>query len=111
MAVGAIDWALIDADPRFQELRRKKVRFLGLLMGVSIAYYFLLPVGVACFPELFRIQVFGVVNAGILFALSEFVVAWAVAALYTWRANREFDRLTEEINQVQLARSIRGQAL
>ncbi|MFA7292100.1 MAG: DUF485 domain-containing protein [Rhodocyclaceae bacterium] len=111
MATRAIDWASIDADPRFQALHRKKVKFLGLLMGVSIAYYFLLPVGAAYFPELFRIRVFGVVNAGILFALSEFLVAWVVAALYTWRANREFDRLTEEINQLQMARSIQGRQL
>lgn len=108
MAASAIDWASIDADPRFQELHRKKVRFLGLLMGVSIVYYFLLPVGAAWFPELFRMPVFGVVNAGIVFALSEFVVAWVVAALYTRRANREFDRLSEELNQAQMARSIRG---
>lgn len=108
MAKGAIEWAAVDADPRFQELHRKKVRFLCWLMGFSIAYFFLLPVGAAWFPEIFRIQVAGVVNVGILFALSQFVVAWGVAAIYTRRANREFDRLAEEINQAQMDRSLRG---
>lgn len=107
MANGAIDWAAVDADPRFQELHRKKLGFLSLLMVLSIGYYFLLPVGAAWFPELFRIKVFGFVNIGILFALSEFAVAWAVAALYTRRANREFDRLAEAINRDIMASYLR----
>lgn len=99
MGDNAIDWAAINADPRFRELHRRKAGFLSLLMTVSVAYYFLLPVGAAWFPGLFRIKVVGVVNVGLLFALSEFVVAWGVAALYTRRANRDFDRLADEINR------------
>lgn len=99
-----IDWAALDADPRFGELRRKKAGFLGVLMAVSIGYYFMLPIGAAWFPEFFRRRVFGAVNIGLLFALSEFVLAWAVAALYTWRANREFDRLAAELNREVMAR-------
>ncbi len=99
MGEKAIDWSAINADPRFQELHRKKTGFLTLLMVFSIAYYFLLPVGAAWFPEIFRVKVFGVVNVGILFALSEFLVAWGVAALYSYRANREFDRISDEIRQ------------
>jgi len=66
-------------------------------MIFSVAYYFLLPIGAAYFPELFRIKVWGPVNVGILFALSEFVVAWAIAGIYAWRANREFDAMAAEI--------------
>lgn len=109
MANRAIDWAAISADPRFQALHRKKVGFLSLLMGVSIAYFFLLPVGAAWFPAVFRIKVAGAVNVGILFALSEFVVAWGVAALYTRRANREFDQLAETINREIMVRYLRSQ--
>ncbi|MFC5301577.1 DUF485 domain-containing protein [Azospira restricta] len=104
----AIDWAAINADPRFRELHRRKSGFLGLLMIVSVGYYFLLPVGAAWFPELFRIRVAGAVNVGLLFALSEFVVAWGVAALYTRRANRDFDRLAEEIRGEIAGRMARG---
>jgi uncharacterized membrane protein (DUF485 family) len=111
MAGRAIDWAAIDADPRFQQLHRRKVGFLTLLMGFSIGYYFLLPAGAAWFPEVFRIKLVGELNVGILFALSEFIVAWAVAALYTRRANREFDRLAEEINNEIMARHIPGHLL
>ena len=93
----ALNWAAIDSDPRFQDLPRKKMAFLWGLMIFSVVYYFLLPIGAAYFPELFRIKVWGPVNVGILFALSEFVVAWAIAGIYAWRANREFDAMAAEI--------------
>ena len=87
----SIDWKAIDEDPRFQALHRKKTTFLWGLMVFSMAYYFLLPIGAGFFPELFKVKVWGPVNAGILFALSQFVVAWALAAYYSYHANAVFD--------------------
>ena len=66
-------------------------------MVFSVAYYFLLPIGAAYFPALFGIRVWGPVNVGILFALSEFVVAWAIAWIYARRANNEFDAMAAEL--------------
>jgi uncharacterized membrane protein (DUF485 family) len=97
MANAAMNWAAIDADPRFQELHHKKSRFLWALMIFSIVYYFLLPVGAAYFTDLFRVKVWGPVNVGILFALSEFVVAWLIAYYYARTASRRFDPMAEEI--------------
>lgn len=91
------NWAAIDADPRFQALHRKKSTFLWGLMIFSVIYYFLLPIGAAYYQELFKIKVWGPVNVGILFALSEFVVAWGIAFVYARRANAEFDQMAEEI--------------
>jgi uncharacterized membrane protein (DUF485 family) len=93
----SIDWAAVIADPRFQRLRRRKTTVLWGLMAFSVGYYFLLPVGAAYFQSLFRMKVWGVINVGLLFALSEFVVAWAIAFYYSRVANREFDRLAAEI--------------
>lgn len=93
----AIDWAAIEADPRFQNLHRRKNRFLWSLMAFSLFYYLLLPLGSAYAPDLFRQQVWGPLNFGLLFALSEFAVAWGVAVIYSRRANREFDVLAAEI--------------
>ncbi len=90
-----IDWAGIDSDPRFQELHRRKTTFLWTLMIISIIYYFLLPIGAAYYQDLFKIKVWGVVNVGILFALSEFVVAWSIAAIYAKKANKEFDAMAQ----------------
>jgi uncharacterized membrane protein (DUF485 family) len=91
------NWAAIDQDPRFQALHKKKTSFLWGLMLFSVIYYFLLPIGAAYFQDLFKIKVWGPVNVGILFALSEFVVAWVIAGIYAKRANREFDAMSAEI--------------
>jgi uncharacterized membrane protein (DUF485 family) len=92
-----VDWDAVIADPRFQTLHRRKSTFLWGLMAFSVVYYFLLPIGAAYFQDLFRIRVFGPINVGLLFALSEFVVAWGVAVYYSKTANTEFDRLAAEI--------------
>lgn len=97
MAKRSFNWAAIDADPRFRELHRKKSIFLWGLMLFSILYYFLLPIGAAYFPDLFRKQLWGPINFGLVFAISQFVVAWGVAFVYSRRANAEFDAMTVEL--------------
>ena len=92
-----IDWNAVIADPRFQVLHLKKQRFLTGLMIFSVTFYFLLPIGAAYFQDLFKVKVWGVVNFGLLFALTQFVVAWLVAFYYSQRAGSEFDRLAREI--------------
>ncbi len=97
MSKPALNWVAIDADPRFQALHRKKSRFLISLMVISMAYYFMLPVMAAYYPNIFNIKVWGPVNVGLLFALSEFVVAWGIAVIYARRANSEFDAMAAEL--------------
>jgi uncharacterized membrane protein (DUF485 family) len=92
-----VDWDAVIADPRFQVLHKKKTAFLWGLMAFSVAYYFLLPIGAAFFQDLFKVRVWGPINVGLLFALSEFVVAWGVAIYYSRKANAEFDRMAAEI--------------
>ena len=92
-------WNAIDADPRFQQLHRRKSRFLWSLMALSILYYLLLPLGAAWFPQLFSRRVWGPVNIGILFALSEFVMAWTIAFLYARHASRSFDPMAAELRR------------
>jgi uncharacterized membrane protein (DUF485 family) len=92
----ALNWVAIDADPRFQRLHARKVAFLTTLMVVALIYYFLLPIGAAYFTDLFKMKVYGVVNFGILFALSQFVVAWGIAFYYTAKA-KGFDAMAAEL--------------
>jgi len=92
-----LDWKAIDNDPRFQELHRRKTGFLWGLMVFSLVYYFLLPIGAAYFQDWYKIKVWGPVNVGLLFALSEFVIAWAIAFFYAHRANAVFDPMAAEI--------------
>ncbi len=93
----AVDWEALTRDPRFQSLHRRKTLFLWGLMALSVVYYFLLPVGAAYFQDLFKIRVWGVINVGLVFALSEFVVAWSIALIYSRRAGNEFDQLAAQI--------------
>lgn len=97
MSSSSVNWAAIDADPKFQALHRKKTFFLWGLMIFSVIYYFMLPIGAAYFQDLFKVKVWGVVNIGLLFALSEFVVAWTIAYLYSKKANAQFDAMAQEI--------------
>jgi uncharacterized membrane protein (DUF485 family) len=88
-----LDWDAIVRDPRFQDLSHRKRRILWGLMAFSVAYFLLLPLGAAYFQELFKVRVWGVVNVGLLCALSEFVVVWAIAVVYSRKARQDFDRL------------------
>ena len=97
MAMTSLQWGAIVADPRFQVLHRKKQAFLTSLMVFSVVYYFLLPIGAAYFPALYSIKVWGPINVGLLFALSEFIVAWGIAFYYSKRANAEFDSMAREL--------------
>jgi uncharacterized membrane protein (DUF485 family) len=78
-------------------LHRRKALFLWGLMAISVVYYFLLPIGAAYYQDLFKIKVWGVINIALLFALSQFVLAWVVAFVYSRRAGREFDQLAAQI--------------
>jgi uncharacterized membrane protein (DUF485 family) len=97
MAMTSLEWGAIVADPRFQVLHKKKQAFLAGLMIFSVFFYFLLPIGAAYFPSLYSIKVWGPINVGILFALSQFVVAWGIAFYYSWRANNEFDAMARDL--------------
>lgn len=96
---GTIDWVAIEAHPRFQELHRRKSRFLWGLMAFSVLYYFLLPIGAAYWTDLFRVRVWGPVNVGLVFALSEFIVAWLIAFFYSRHASRHFDAMAADLNK------------
>ena len=96
MADKTFNWSAIDADPRFQELHARKSRFLWGLMAFSVVYYFLLPIGAAYFTDLYKIKVWGSINVGLLFALSQFIVAWGIAWFYARRAS-QFDALADQI--------------
>ena len=93
---GSPDWEAIAASSRFKELMRAKKRFIIPAMIFFIVYYFALPVLVGYARPLMETRVFGPVNIAYLFALSQFFMAWIIAALYVRAANR-FDRQAKEI--------------
>ena len=106
MAEKKYDWAAIAKNPKFIELHHKKTAFLFGWWIFSSAYYFLLPIGAAYAPGLFKIKIIGVINFGYVFALSQFFMAWTIAYLYLKAASR-FDKQSEEILE-SLAGSKKG---
>lgn len=96
MATQTIQWSKIEADPRFQRLHAKKTAFLWGLMAFSVFYYFLLPIGAAWFIDSYKIKLWGPVNVGLVFALSQFIVAWGIAWFYSIKA-AQFDAMADEI--------------
>jgi uncharacterized membrane protein (DUF485 family) len=92
-----MDWDAIMRDARFVSLHKRKTLFLWGLMALAVAYFFLLPIGAAYYQDVFKVRVWGVVNVGLLFALSEFLVTFVIAVLYSRKASRDFDRMAAEI--------------
>ena len=90
------DWDRVAAMAEFKELLAAKRKFIVPATIFFIAYYFALPLLVGYAPALMARKVFGVVNVAYLFALSQFFMAWILAALYVRAANR-FDALAERI--------------
>ena len=90
------DWEQLAASKSFAALLAQKRRFIAPATAFFIVYYFALPILVGYFPELMSRKVLGPVNIAYLFALSQFIMAWAVAWLYVRAANR-FDKLAAEL--------------
>lgn len=92
------DWAAIERMPEFRALVRAKRAFLVPASVFFVVYYFALPALVGYWPGLMSTRVVGHVNLAYLFALSQFVMAWALMAAYVRRARR-FDRMAGELVQ------------
>jgi uncharacterized membrane protein (DUF485 family) len=92
------DWSAIERMPEFRALVRAKRAFLVPACVFFVVYYFALPALVGYWPDLMSTRVVGRINLAYLFALSQFVMAWALMAAYVRRARR-FDRMAAELLQ------------
>jgi uncharacterized membrane protein (DUF485 family) len=91
-----VDWEKLAASERFRELIKAKRRFIVPAMIFFIAYYFALPVLIGYARPFMEKQVLGPVNLAYLFALSQFFMAWIIAALYV-RAAARFDKMAADV--------------
>lgn len=94
--VDVVDWDRVAATDDFKGLIRAKARFVVPATAFFIVYYFALPLLVGYAPDLMNTRVVGVVNLAYAFALSQFFMAWIIAALYV-RAAARFDRMEKEV--------------
>src|SRR5438477_3400216 len=91
-----VEWHRVARMPEFQRMRRAKLRFIIPATLFFVIYYFALPVLVGYAPALMSKRVIGVVNIAYLFALSQFFMAWIIAALYL-RAAARFDKMEHTV--------------
>jgi uncharacterized membrane protein (DUF485 family) len=87
-----IDWEKLASSERFRNLLKAKRRFIVPAMVFFIVYYFALPVLIGYARPFMETRVWGPVNLAYLFALSQFFMAWIIAALYV-RAAARFDKM------------------
>ena len=90
------EWNAIARSKVFKDLIAIKKTFIVPAFLIFLAHYFALAVLVGYAPKLASTRVIGTVTIAYLFALSEFVVGWAIAALYVVAADR-FDALAADI--------------
>ena len=95
-ATPVIDWEKLAASNRFRALLKAKRRFIVPAMIFFILYYFALPVLIGYARPFMETRVLGPVNIAYLFALSQFFMAWIIAALYV-RAAARFDRMAADV--------------
>lgn len=94
--VDIADWDRVAAMAEFRTLLASKRKFIVSATIFFVVYYFALPILVGYAPSLMDRKVFGVVNIAYLFALSQFFMAWIVAALYVHAAGK-WDDMAHEI--------------
>jgi uncharacterized membrane protein (DUF485 family) len=93
---GSIDWEKLAASERFRDLLKAKKRFIIPAMIFFVVYYFALPALIGYARPFMEKRVMGPVNLAYLFALSQFFMAWIIAALYVRAAGR-FDRMAKDV--------------
>lgn len=91
-----VNWSAIAETAEFKDLVRAKLRFIIPATAFFLVYYFILPITVGYFPEFMKTEVIGAINIAYLFALSQFFMAWILAAMYV-RVARGWDTRAEAI--------------
>jgi len=94
--IRSADWERVAAMDEFKSLIAAKRKFIVPAVIFFIVYYFALPALVGYAPGLMSRRVLGVINLAYLFALSQFFMAWIIAALYVRAAGR-FDEMARKI--------------
>ena len=91
-----VDWSRVTQMPEFRSLMKAKLRFIVPAIVFFVVYYFSLPLLVGYAPGLMSRRILGVMNIAYLFALSQFFMAWIIAALYL-RAASKFDKMEHRV--------------
>lgn len=94
--VDVVNWRRVAATDEFRALIAAKMKFIVPATIFFLVYYFALPLLVGYAPRLMETKIVGVVNVAYLFALSQFFMAWILAAWYLRAAGR-FDAMAHRL--------------
>jgi uncharacterized membrane protein (DUF485 family) len=89
----------VGKDPDMVELERRHSRFVWPITAFFLVYYFLLNFLAGVVPDVMGNKLFGQFTFGYLFALSQFVMAFVVAWVYTRWARNRIDPLASELRE------------
>ena len=90
--------AKIEANPKYQELRRKRTAFGWILTASMLVVYFGY-IALIAFNKPFLAQPIGsgVTTLGIPIGMGVIIFTIVITGIYVRRANGEYDKLTAEI--------------
>ena len=90
------DWEAIEHSAEFQELIRRKRRYVIPRVVFFLAWYlgFILLAGYA--EDFMNERIYEGLTVGYCLALTQFVMVWWLAASYVRKANRDFDPLEQQ---------------
>jgi uncharacterized membrane protein (DUF485 family) len=91
-----IDWEAAERSPEFKELIAKRKRFVLPATIFFLSWYlgFILLAGYA--EDFMGESIYEGLTVGYVLALSQFIMVWVLAGVYTRKANREFDPLARK---------------
>lgn len=91
-----INYVEIEKTEEFQHLKRRKYWFVFTIPFLFLLYYLTFIVMSAYAKPLMSSIAVGNFTVGYLFGISYFVVIWALAFVYVWKA-RQYDKEVEAI--------------
>ena len=90
---------VVGKDPEMAELERRHSRFVWPATAFFLVYYMSLNILAGTSPGLMGTKLFGEFTFGYLFALSQFLMAFVVAWVYSRWAARRMDPLATELRE------------
>jgi uncharacterized membrane protein (DUF485 family) len=94
----AEDYARMESDPRFIELRRRFRSFAFPTTVAFLAWYLLYVLLSAYARDFMDTKVIGNLNVAFFFGILQFVSTFLIAYLYSRYAKRRLDPLADELN-------------
>jgi len=85
-----INWDALHARPEFSALVKSRKRIMMTLLSISMALFFSIPLIAHYAAWIFKIQVFGVINLGLIYLMFQYVMGSMIAWQYA-RALKTID--------------------